>query len=52
MSHDLDGFKTLYLNEFGEQLSDEDAERKARTILNLYLAVYGSVLDVSKDAQS
>ena len=49
MSHDLDRFKGIYLDEFGENLSDEDAERKARLVLNLYLAVYRSVLDVIKE---
>lgn len=49
MSNDLDGFKDIYLKEFNETLSDEDAERKARAVLNLYLAVYGSVLDGVKE---
>ncbi len=43
MSHDLNGFKDIYLKEFNEILSDEDAERKARAVHNLYLAVYESV---------
>lgn len=46
MFKDIDGFKNLYLSEFGEYLSDEDSERKARMILGLYSSVYSSVLDV------
>jgi hypothetical protein len=49
MSHDLSEFKDIYLKEFNETLSDEDAERKARAVLNLYLAVYGSVVDSIKE---
>ncbi len=49
MSRDLDRFKSIYFDEFKETLSDEDAERNARSLLNLYVAVYGSVLDTVKD---
>lgn len=49
MSHDLDRFKSIYSEEFNETLSEEDVERKARMLLNLYLAIYGSVLDVVKE---
>jgi hypothetical protein len=51
MSHDLDRFKKIYLDEFGEDLSDEDAERKARLVLNLYLAVYRSAREVIEEAE-
>jgi len=44
MSRDLEQFKKIYLDEFNERLSDEDAERKARVLLDLYIAVYGSLV--------
>jgi hypothetical protein len=49
MSHDLERFKKIYLDEFGEHLSEEDAERKSRALVNLYLAVYRSVVDVIRE---
>lgn len=52
MSHDLDRFKSIYTEEFNETLSEEDAERKSRMLLNLYLAIYGSVLDIAKEVSS
>ncbi len=33
-------FHDIYKWEFGKDLSQEDLERKARTLLNLYLSVY------------
>lgn len=41
----------LYQAEFGENLSQEDIERKARMLLNLYLSVYTSVVDVVHEVQ-
>ena len=32
-------FKEIYLQEFGEELSDEDAERRARQLLTFYEVV-------------
>lgn len=37
----LQTFKRLYLNEFGEELSDEVAEKKAQYLLEIYRVVYG-----------
>lgn len=45
MQFDLEKFKSIYRDEFHEDLSDEDAERKARMLFNLYLSVYTSVVD-------
>lgn len=42
MSHDLEKFKQIYFETFEEHLSDEEVERKARLLVNLYLAVYRS----------
>lgn len=47
----LDNFRMLYQAEFGENLSQEDIERKARMLLNLYLSVYTSVVDVVHEVQ-
>jgi hypothetical protein len=44
MSRDIETFKRIYLDEFNELLSDEDAERKARVLLELYVSVYGSLV--------
>jgi hypothetical protein len=49
MQYDLEKFRSIYLDEFGDSLSDEEAERKARMLLNLYLAVYRSVVEVIKE---
>jgi hypothetical protein len=51
MQFDLEKFKSIYRDEFNEDLSDEDAERKARMLLNLYLSVYTSVVDVVHEVQ-
>lgn len=51
MQFDLEKFKSIYRDEFKEDLSDEDAERKARMLLNLYLSVYTSVVDVVHEVQ-
>jgi hypothetical protein len=51
MLYDLDRFKSIYYDEFRKDLSDEDAERKARRLLNLYLAVYSSVVNVVHEVQ-
>lgn len=42
MKSDLVKFKELYKDAFGVELSDEQSEVKARTLINLYKAVYGS----------
>lgn len=39
---DLETFKRLYSSEFGVALTDEEAERQARLLNQLYLVVYGS----------
>ena len=36
-------FKTLYKKYFNEELSDEEALKKADYLVNIYRAVYGSV---------
>lgn len=42
-------FKLLYNKEFGEELNQDDLERKARMVSNLYLAIYQSPLEVIKE---
>lgn len=44
----LTHFAELYKNEFAEDLTPEDLERKARTLINLYIAIYSSPLEVVK----
>lgn len=34
-------FKRLYLQEFGEELSDAEAKRKAESLVGVYRAAYG-----------
>lgn len=34
-------FKSLYEKHFGEKLTDEEAARKAASLLEIYRAVYG-----------
>lgn len=49
MKPDLVKFKELYKDAFGVELSDEQSEVKARTLINLYKAVYGSPEITLKD---
>ena len=37
----IQNFKRLYLQEFGEELSDEEAKRKAEYLLEVYRIVFG-----------
>ena len=36
-------FAKLYTQEFGEELGHEETERRARYLINLYIAVFGSL---------
>ena len=42
MTADLDTFKKLYFRQFGVALTDEEAEQRARSLMQIYVAVYGS----------
>ena len=42
MQPDLHKFKELYKDAFGVELTDEQSVVKARVLMNLYKAVYGS----------
>lgn len=42
MTTSIKTFKKIYLQEFGVVLTDEEAERKAKTLMLVYKAVYGS----------
>lgn len=42
MTADLKTFKKLYLHQFGVALTDEEAERKAQSLMKIYKTVYGS----------
>ena len=37
----IQNFKRLYLQEFGEELSDAEAERRAEYLLEVYRIVFG-----------
>lgn len=37
----IQNFQRLYLQEFGEELSDEEAKRKAEYLLEVYRIVFG-----------
>ena len=37
----IQNFKRLYLQEFGEELSDAEAERRAGYLLEVYRIVFG-----------
>ena len=37
----IQNFQRLYLQHFGEQLSDEEAKRKAEYLLEFYRIVFG-----------
>jgi len=41
----LDDFRTAYMQEYGESLSENDLERKARFLLNLYRTIYRSPVE-------
>lgn len=45
MSEGLERFRQIYLEEYGEELSVEETERKARLLINLYVSVYGNVVE-------
>ena len=45
----LDQFRAIYSREFGEELSTEDADRKARLLLNLYIAIYRSPIELIRE---
>ena len=51
MTTDLDTFKKLYLQEFGVALTDEEAERRARSLMNVYKVVYSSPV-INKDYEN
>lgn len=42
MDIDLKEFKQLYAEAFGVDLTDKQSEAKARAVLTLYKAIYGS----------
>jgi hypothetical protein len=47
----LDEFRRLYKAEFGAELEQDDLERKARTLLNLYISLYSSASDAARQVQ-
>lgn len=49
MTADLETFKKLYFQEFGVALTDEEAGRRARMLMQLYKAVYGSPVIQNKN---
>jgi len=42
MTTDISTFKKLYFQEFGKNLTDEEAEKRASQLKRVYVAVYGS----------
>jgi hypothetical protein len=47
MRFDLERFKSIYRDEFHKDLSDVEAESKARRVLNLYIALYSNPADIA-----
>lgn len=47
----LKSFKTLYQKQCGEELNEEELERKARLLLNLYLAIYQSPVETIRQTE-
>lgn len=45
---DLDRFKAIYREEYGEEISDEEAYRIASKLLNLFRIVYKPFLEPEK----
>ena len=45
-------FAGIYSQEFSETLTQDEVEYKARMLLNLYLAIYRSPLEVAKQQLS
>jgi hypothetical protein len=45
----LSKFRDIYSIEFSEELSDEDADRKARFLLNLFTAIYRSPVELIRE---
>lgn len=41
-------FAELFKQEFGEELSQEEIEQRARAVLNLYIAIYRTPLEVAE----
>ena len=41
---DIEEFKAIYREEFGEELSDAEAERRARQVLTFYEVIYQVLL--------
>jgi hypothetical protein len=47
----LEAFRQIYKDTFDEDLSQEEIEQKARSLLALYLAIYGSPLQAVKEIE-
>jgi len=52
MTTDIDTFKKLYLQEFGVALTDEEAERRAQSLMRVYKVVLGSPEIKSNDHEN
>ena len=48
----LDDFQTVYVQEFGESLDEDELERKARFLLNLYRIIYRSPVEAIQQDES
>jgi len=49
---ELEQFKKIYKDKFGENLSDSEAERIATRIINLYVVIYGERLGLKHRSTS
>lgn len=49
MNKELETFRQIYLQHFGEELTEEETEWRARKLLNLYLVVYGNPVDIVQE---
>jgi hypothetical protein len=48
----LESFKRIYTDTFNENLSQEEIERKARSLLALYLAVYQAPMQTIREIET
>ena len=48
----VEEFKKIYKKNFGVNLSDKEALRRATNLLNLYKAVYGSTIKGSDNLRN
>lgn len=48
----IERLNDIFLSELDEHFTDDELQRKARMLLNLYKAVYGSVKEQIRDVNT